>query len=101
MALTLESNPGLTPFLGFTETFIALLTTFIVTVTSDEPPQQLWLQNRLRAEVLRREYFRYLMRLKPYDAIEDEFDRETLLAKRAADINRGFFPDQPQPAEGG
>ena len=44
---------------------------------------------------LRREYFRYLMRLEPYDGVEDRFDRETLLAKRAADINRGFFPESP------
>jgi hypothetical protein len=100
MALTLESHPQWTPVLGFAETFVALFTAFIVTVTSDEPPQQLWLQNRLRAEHLRREYFRYLMRLKPYDAIADQFDRETLLAKRAADINRGFFPDQPIQVEG-
>lgn len=95
MALTLESNPWLTPYLGLGETVIALLTAFIVALTSDEPPQQLWLQNRLRAEFLRREYFRYLMRLAPYDTISDDFDRETLLAKRAADINRGFFPEQP------
>jgi hypothetical protein len=101
MALTLESQPDLTPVLGFGETAVALLTAFIVTITSDEPPQQLWLQNRLRAEHLRREYFRYLMRLSPYDALDDDFDRESLLAKRAADINRGFFPEQTAPAEGG
>lgn len=101
MALTLESNPHLTPVLGFGETAVALLTAFIVTITSDEPPQQLWLQNRLRAEHLRREYFRYLMRLAPYDAITDDFDRESLLAKRAADINRGFFPELAAPTEGG
>ena len=94
MALTLESNPDLTPWLGVGETAVALLTVFIVTITGDEPPQQLWLQNRLRAEHLRREYFRYLMRLTPYTTITDDFDRETLLAKRAADINRGFFPEQ-------
>jgi hypothetical protein len=41
------------------------------------------------------------MRLSPYDNIADDFDRESLLAKRAADINRGFFPDQPQSSEGG
>lgn len=101
MALTLESNPDLTPVLGFGETTVALLTAFIVTLTSDEPPQQLWLQNRLRAEHLRREYFRYLMHLTPYTGITDDFDRETLLAKRAADINRGFFPEQSHPNEGG
>lgn len=97
MALTLESAPWLTPILGIGETAVALFTAFIVALTSDEPPQQLWLQNRLRAEFLRREYFRYLMRLAPYDNIPDDFDRETLLAKRAADINRGFFPELPQP----
>ena len=95
MALTLESAPGLTPWLGGIETIIAGLTSFIAALTADEPPQQLWLQNRLKAEHLRREYFRYLMRLEPYDGIEDRFDRETLLAKRAADINRGFFPESP------
>ncbi|MBK8137877.1 MAG: DUF4231 domain-containing protein [Chloroflexi bacterium] len=97
MALTLETTPSLTPWLGLAETVIALLTSFIVALTSDEPPQQLWLQNRLRAEFLRREYFRYLMRLMPYDGLDDDFDRESLLAKRAADINRGFFPELPQP----
>lgn len=96
MALTLESRPDLTPWLGGLETIIAGMTSFIAAITSDEPPQQLWLQNRLKAEHLRREYFRYLMRLEPYDGITDRFDRETLLAKRAADINRGFFPETPQ-----
>lgn len=96
LALSLESAPHLTPILGAIEAIIAGFTTFFATLSTDEPPQQLWLQNRLRAEFLRREYFRYLMNLAPYSDLS-EFDREQELAYRAANINRGVFPEPQTP----
>lgn len=100
LALSLQSSPALTPYLGALEAILAGVTTFFATLSTDEPPQQLWLQNRLRAEFLRREYFRYLMNLEPYTSLGD-FDREQRLAYRAADINRGVFPENNSPLKSG
>lgn len=92
LALALNSSPNLVPWLAFAETIIALLTTYIATVSGREPPMPLWLENRRKAEHLRREYFRYLMNLEPYDELEGYRRRQTL-SERAANINRGFFPE--------
>jgi hypothetical protein len=90
--LTLNTHPDWMPWLAFTETIIALLATFLAAISGREPPMPLWLNNRRRAESLRREYFRFLMRLSPYDTT-DEAMRQLELSTRAADINRGVFPD--------
>lgn len=92
LALMLNTAPNLVPWLAFAETIIALLTTYIATVSGREPPLPLWLENRRKAEHLRREYFRYLMNLEPYDEL-DGFRRRQTLSERAANINRGFFPE--------
>jgi len=92
LALVLNSAPQLVPWLAFGETIIALLTTYLATVSGREPPLPLWLENRRKAEHLRREYFRYLMNLSPYDELEG-FRRRQTLSERAANINRGFFPE--------
>jgi uncharacterized protein DUF4231 len=93
-ALALSNDPTSLPFLAFFETLVALLATFLSTIAGREPPLPIWLSNRRRAEQLRREYFRYLVNLPPYDGL-DGYQRQMALSKRAADINRGVFPEEP------
>lgn len=92
LALSLNGNANLVPLFGFAETVVALLTTYIANISGREPPMQLWMSHRRRAEHLRREYFRYLMDLEPYDTLNG-YEREMLLSRRAAIINRGETPD--------
>jgi hypothetical protein len=92
-ALVVNTQPGWMPWLAFAETVIALVATFLATISGREPPLPLWLNNRRRAESLRREYYRYLMHMPPYDELEGAARRMTL-SSRAADINRGVFPDE-------
>lgn len=89
--ITLNVYPGWLPWFAFAETIVALFTTFIATIQGNRPPLQLWMLNRRRAEYLRREYFRFLADAEPYDALHDA-DRRRMLARRAADINRGVDP---------
>lgn len=89
--IALGSTPEIMPVFAFMETVVALLTAFLAALGGREPPQELWLNNRRRAEQLRREFFRYLTRMPPYDEIEG-YQRRMLLSKRAADINRGMYP---------
>jgi hypothetical protein len=91
-AMVVGPRPDLLPLFAFFETVVALLATFLATISNREPPLTLWLNNRRRAENLRREYYRYIMHLPPYDKLEGA-DRRILLSSRAADINRGVFPD--------
>jgi hypothetical protein len=86
------------PILAFLETLIALLTTYLATISGREQPLPLYLSNRRRAEHLRREYFRFLMDMPPYDTL-DGYDRHRTLSMRAADINRGFFPETKDTTE--
>ena len=58
------------------------------------------MSNRRRAEQLRREYFRFLTRMPPYDEVTG-YRRRMLLSKRVADINRGMHPDDSAMPEGG
>jgi hypothetical protein len=90
LAVALDSNPELVPWLGFLETAIALITRRLADTSAREPPLPLWLENRRIAEALRREYFRYLMDLSPYDALEG-YERRRTLSIRAADMNRGLY----------
>jgi hypothetical protein len=91
--VSLNSAPNWVPLLALVETLIALFSTFIASISGREPPLPEWLANRRRAESLRREYFRYLMNTAPYDAVEG-YERKLLLSTRAANINRGVFPDK-------
>ena len=91
--LALNTQPHTMPWLAFFETVIALAATFLAAISGREPPLPLYLNNRRRAESLRREYFRYIMNLSPYDSVEGP-KRRMLLSARAADINRGVFPEE-------
>jgi hypothetical protein len=92
-AIALSNDPTSLPFFAFWETLVALLATFLATIAGREPPLPIWLNNRRRAEQLRREYFRYLINLPPYDSIQG-YQRQMMAARRAADINRGVFPEE-------
>ena len=89
--ITLANQPEQMPVFAFLETFVALLTAFLAAIGGREPPQEQWLLNRRRAEELRREYFRFLTRVPPYDEVNG-YQRRMLLAQRAAEINRGLQP---------
>jgi hypothetical protein len=91
-ALAVNDWPDLMPWLAFGETIVALFTTYIATISGREPALPAWLTNRRHAEYLRREYFRYLMNLAPYDEMTG-YERKQLLSIRAANINRGIYPD--------
>lgn len=91
-ALAINDWVDLMPWLAFGETIVALITTYIATISGREPALPAWLTNRRHAEYLRREYFRYLMNLAPYDEISG-YERKQKLSIRAANINRGIYPD--------
>lgn len=86
LALSMDSARGLVPWFALAETIVALLTTYLATISGRESPLQKWLVNRHKAEILRREYFRYLMNLKPYDGL-NSLERRRTLSRRAAQIN--------------
>jgi hypothetical protein len=94
-ALSLNTTSGLLPWFGFAEAAVALIAVYMSTLISREPPLPRWMDNRRKAETLRREYFRYLMNLAPYDQVDGP-DRRRMLSRRAADINRGVYPDFSQ-----
>ncbi len=99
-AIALASSPNTIPVWAFAETVVALVATFLATIGGREAPLPLWIVNRRRAEQLRREYFRFLANLPPYDSVEG-YKRSMLLSRRAAEINRGDIPQEPAPATGG
>jgi hypothetical protein len=84
---------------AFAETVVALSATFVAALSGNDPPLPRWISNRRKTEGMRQEYFRYLMHAAPYD-LEDAAHRELLLAQRAAEINRGNYPDTKQSAGG-
>lgn len=88
----LQNAEGWILILGLIETVIALLTTFIATLMGTRQPLADWLENRRLSEQLRREYFRYVMDIEPYDKLERPA-REKRLAQRAAAINNRTDPD--------
>ncbi len=92
-ALAVNDNPDILPYLAFGETVVALFTTYLATISGSVSPLPAWLTNRRHAEYLRREYFRYLMDLEPYDQLSGT-DRKLQLSIRAANINRGIYPDK-------
>ena len=91
--VALNNSPEVMPLFAFLETLVALLTAFLAAVGGREPPQERWLNNRRRAEQMRREYFRYLTHMPPYDEVTG-YQRRMLLSNRAADINRGMYPQE-------
>lgn len=99
-ALSIDSSPGLVPIFAFFETVIAAFTAYLATVSGREPPLPQWLSNRRATEQLRREFFRYLTHMPPYDRL-DGYRRKLTLSQRAADINRGVYPQDVAPNGGG
>jgi len=91
--VALNTSPDIMPVFAFLETLVALLTAFLASIGGRQSPQELWLTNRRRAEQMRREYFRYLTRMPPYDEVTG-YQRRMLFAQRAADINRGMYPQE-------
>ncbi|MEZ4669686.1 MAG: DUF4231 domain-containing protein [Anaerolineae bacterium] len=93
--LSMGSRADAVPAFALAETLVALFTTYLATISGRVPSLPLWLQNRRRAEYMRREYYRYLMRMSPYDndSVKD-YERKLLLSTRAANINRGIYPEQ-------
>lgn len=98
-AIALSSSPESMPVWAFAETVVALVATFLATIGGREAPLPLWIVNRRRAEQLRREYFRYVTNLPPYDGVEG-YRRSMLLSRRAAEINRGDIPQEPAATQG-
>lgn len=93
-ALVSGKADHLLPFVAFGETAIALIATFVSTISTFEPPMPRYIHNRRIAESLRQEYFRYLMRVEPYDQFGSNVaDRKMHLSRRAAEINQGKSPD--------
>lgn len=93
-ALALSASPADVPLFAFLETIVALSVTFLAALTGREPPLSQWLNNRRKAEQMRREFFRFLLDLPPYQMLNSD-TRQMLLQKRVADINRGVYPDEP------
>ncbi|MBE2268787.1 MAG: DUF4231 domain-containing protein [Anaerolinea sp.] len=91
VASSLDSNPALVPIWAFIGTVLAVTAITLITVSNREAPVRMWLTNRARAEALRREHFRYLLNLAPYDRVQG-YQRRALLSRRAAQINRGVAP---------
>lgn len=93
-ALALAAAPGWMPWIAFGETVIALMAVFLANISGQESPLPLWLSDRRRAEHMRREYFHFLLNLPPYSGLSD-IERRKALSRRAADVNRGVYPDEP------
>lgn len=94
-AVLLSGNPDWVPVLAFIETLVALFTTYLATIGGRESPFPLWTRNRRHTEHMRREYFRYVTRMAPYDKPNmPTYERRVLLSTRVANINRGQYPDE-------
>ncbi|GEM_PF-1577180 len=92
LGLSFNQNNYAVALFGFCETVVALITTYLATISGRESPLQEWLTNRQKAEGLRREYQRYLVNLEPYDT-QSPIIRQRLLKMRAAAINLMGSPD--------
>jgi hypothetical protein len=86
LALSIQNSPEIVPVFSFLEFTTALGTTYLSTISGRDAPLQKWLTNRHKAEALRREYFRYLLNLAPYDGL-DAIKRRRTLSQRAASFN--------------
>jgi hypothetical protein len=93
-ALALSGNARVAlAIFAFGETLVALTAVYLATISGREPPLPRWLDARRKAEQLRREYFRFLLNLAPYDKLPP-IERKLRLSERAADINRGSYPSE-------
>ncbi|MBL8132186.1 MAG: DUF4231 domain-containing protein [Anaerolineae bacterium] len=99
-AISLSISPAMLLVLGALETIIALYTVYVVNARGRDASVEDWLKNRRMSEQLRREFFRYLMMLPPYNQDEKDFERKRKLSHRAAMIYADQIPDEPSILEG-
>ena len=90
---------------AFLETLVTLASIYLVTLNGREPILKNWLSSRRCAEQLRREYFRYLLRLPPYHNLRSSASQE-LIGIRTSAIFLGSNPEEPsqlpaEPSKGG
>jgi len=94
-AVLFGADPRWVALFAFIQTVLAGLTTFLSFITTREPPLPLWMENRRQAEFLRREAFRYLIGLPPYnDDKMKRHERKRRAAERAAQVNKGAYPEE-------
>lgn len=92
-AYAIAAWPKALTTIALLETVVALLATMVATISTSEPPFTEWIENRRIAEFLRQEFFRYLLRIDPYDRFTVKARRDMFLARRAAEINSGKYPE--------
>lgn len=92
-AYAIAAWPEALTTIALMETVVALVATMVATISTSEPPFTEWIENRRIAEFLRQEYFRYLLRIDPYDRFTVKARRDMFLARRAAEINSGKYPE--------
>ena len=92
-AYAIAAWPKALTTIALLETVVALVATMVATISASEPPFTEWIENRRIAEFLRQEYFRYLLRIDPYDRFTVKARRDMFLARRAAEINSGKYPE--------
>ena len=92
-ALSFGSNPDIVALFALLQTIISGLAVFLSFISTREPPLPRWMENRRKAEFLRREYFRYLVGLPPYDNPNlKPHERKRELGLRAAKAINEAFP---------
>lgn len=99
-ALAFGSEPRLVAAFALVQTIIAGFSTFLSFISTREPPLPRWMDNRRKAEFMRREYYRYLLNLPPYRALGEDgkprprYDIKGDLAERVAKANQGKYPEE-------
>ncbi len=98
-AISVDNQAALQIF-GMGEALIALFTVFIIQTRGTDATLPGWLSARKKAEQLRREYFRFMLRLPPYDISMQQYDLKLKLSSRAAEIYNDQNPEEPSILEG-
>jgi len=98
-AVSLDNEMALRLF-GLLEGVIALFAVFIIQTRGSDSTLPGWLNARKKAEQLRREYFRFMLRLPPYDNSAQPYDLKLRLSSRAAEIYNDKDPEEPSILEG-
>ena len=98
-AISINNEPYLR-FFGFLEAVIALFTVFVIQIRSSDATLPGWLGARKKAEQLRREYFRFMLRLPPYDQEQPIYKLRLTLSARVAEIYNDKDPEEPSILEG-
>jgi len=98
-AVSLNNETTLRLF-GLLEGIIALFAVFVIQTRGTDATLPGWLNARKKAEQLRREYFRFMLRLPPYDKSDRDYDLKLRLSSRAAEIYNDKDPEEPSILEG-